>query len=80
MSVLAAVCMVVSAEGHSPGQLLLSVGTQLQQAHEHRRHVHVGLPHREATANQINRCPTDGAVGGELLTGGLQQQERQSLT
>lgn len=64
----------------SLGQLLLGVGAELQQSHEYRRHVHVGLPHSEASANQIDGGAADGAVGGQLGAGGLQQQEGQCLT
>lgn len=65
--------------GHSLGQLLLGVGAQLQQAHQHGRHVHVGLPHGEAAADQVDGGAADGAVGGQLRAGGLQEQERQRL-
>lgn len=64
----------------SLGQLLLGVGAQLQQSHEHRRHVHVRLPHGEAAADQVDGGAADGAVGGQLGAGRLQQQEGQRLT
>lgn len=64
----------------SLGQLLLGVGTELQQSHEHGRHFHVRLPHGEASANQIDGGAADGAVGRQLRAGGLQQQEGQRLT
>lgn len=65
---------------NSLGQLLLCVGAQLQQTHEHRRHVHIWLPDGEASTNQIDGGAADGAVGGQLGAGGLQQQEGQGLT
>ena len=64
----------------SLGQLLVGVSTELQEPHEHRRHVHIRLPHGEASANQIDGGAADGAVGGQLGAGGLQQQEGQRLT
>lgn len=65
---------------YSLGQLFLCVCTQLQQAHEHRGHVHVRLPHGEAASNQVDGGAADGAVGGELWAGGLEEEERQSFT
>lgn len=55
----------------SLGQLLLCIGTELQQSHEHRWHVHVRLPDSEASANQIDGGAADGAVGRQLGAGGL---------
>lgn len=76
------VCLCVRAfrRVDSLGQLLFGVSAQLQQSHEHCRHVHVRLPHGEASANQIDGGAADGAVGGQLGAGGLQQQEGQRLT
>lgn len=64
----------------SLGQLFLGVGAQLQQAHEHSRHVHIRLPHGETSANQIDGGAADGAVGGEFGARGLEEKERQRLT
>lgn len=72
--------LCVFATVDSLGQLLLGVSAELQQSHEHRRHVHVRLPHSEASANQIDGGAADGAVGRQLGAGGLQQQEGQRLT
>lgn len=47
----------------SLSQLLLCISTELQQSHEHCRHIHVGLPHSEATTNQIDGSAPNGAVG-----------------
>lgn len=74
------VCVCACTRAHSLGQLFLGVCTQLQQAHEHGRHVHVRLPHRKAPANQIDSCAADGAVGGEFGARGLEEEERQRLT
>lgn len=73
-------CVCVFALLDSLGQLLLGVGAELQQPHEHRRHVHVRLPYSKASANQIDGGAADGAVGGQLGAGGLQQQEGQCFT
>lgn len=62
------------------GQLLLCVSTQLEQSHEHGRYVHVRLPHRESSPNQIDGSAPDGAVGRQLEAGRLQQQEGQCFT
>lgn len=74
------VCVCVCVCVYSLSQLFLGVGAQLQQAHEHGRHVHVRLPHGETSANQINGCAADGAVGGEFGARGLEEEERQRLT
>lgn len=61
-------------------ELFLSIGAELQQTHENGRHVHIRLPHRKPSANQIDRCAADGAVGGEFGTGRLQEEKRQCFT
>lgn len=58
--------------GDSLGKLLLCIGAELQQPHEDRRHIHVGLPHGKTSADQIDGGAADGAVGGQLGTGRLQ--------
>lgn len=60
-------------------ELLLGVGAELQQPHEHGRHVHVGLPDGEAAADEVDGGPADGAVRREPRAGRLQQQEGQRL-
>lgn len=70
----------VCAPMDSLGQLLLGIGAELQQSHEHRRHIHVWLPDGEASTDQIDGCAADRAVGGKLGAGGLQQEEGQCLT
>lgn len=60
-------------------ELLLGVGAELQQTHEHGGDVHVGLPDGEAAADQVDGSPADGAVRGQLGARRLQQQERQRL-
>lgn len=61
------------------GQLPLGVGAELQQPHEHGRHVHVGFPDGEAAADEVDGGPADGAVRRQPRAGRLQQQERQRL-
>lgn len=64
---------------HLLGQLLLGVGAELQQPHEHGRHVHVGLPDGEAAADEVDGGPAHRAVRRQLGAGRLQQQERERL-
>lgn len=54
------------------GQLLLGISAEFQQSHKHGRHVHVRLPHGEASADQIDGGATDCAVRWQLWAGGLQ--------
>lgn len=73
---LSSVCACV----FSLWELFLSIGAELQQTHENGRHVHIRLPHRKPSANQIDRCAADGAVGGQFGTGRLQEEKRQCFT
>lgn len=61
------------------GQLLFSISTEFEKTHQNSRHVHVRLPHREASSDQVDGCPPDGAVCGQLGAWGLQQEKRQRL-
>lgn len=48
------ICLIqfyVRVPADSLGQLLLCIGAQLQKSHEHRWHVHIGLPNGEASTN-----------------------------
>lgn len=56
---------------HLLGKLLLSISAELQQAHQHRRDIHVGPPDSEATADEVNGSSADGAVRRQLGAGWL---------
>ena len=64
----------------SPWHSLLCIHAELQEPHEDGGDVQVGLPHCEATPQEVHGCTADRGVGRQLAAGRRQQQERQCST